>query len=631
MLTRNIGKLIRGKVTPFQIVSACVLGSMLGFIPAFSVGIGLTVALVLLLVLLNANLFLATMMGFAAKLLSLLMLPVSFMVGRALLDGPTRPIFKSAINAPVLALFGFEHYATTGGVLLGLLLGLGVGIALTSVVMMLRRRLALLEAGSEKFNKLLGSWWFKVPAFVFIGGKSGNYEALLKKKVGLPVRPLGIVLVLLVGVLLYVGRMFLADEMVLSALHKGLESANGATVDIKDAKLDLGAGKLTVTGLAMADPGALDKDIFRASEVVAAVRGKDLLRKRLAIDLLTVRDGQSGGKRDIPGHLVGARAATVPPSAGEGKTIEDYIKDAQRWKDRLAQGRRWLDKVRGPQQEGTESGQPGQTGQPGQPGAPGVPGAPSVPPETLRQRLEREAKEKGYAKVVASHLIDQAPTLLIAEVSARGVKTAQLPDEVLDITGKNISTQPWLVEGGPSVSVASKSGKIGAGAALAGKTAPGAVPEPGHLMFKYQGLSTDAVAAELIGTGGEKPIKGGTMDVSFDGTLVRKSDWYIDAPLQVVLHDTTISLPGFGAEKVANFAMPIGLAGPLENPRVKVDGKKLADALAAAGAKELAAKARGEAEKAINKETEKATTDLEKKIGDKVPNPLDLLGGKKKK
>jgi hypothetical protein len=150
-------------------------------------------------------------------------------------------------------------------------------------------------------------------------------------------------------------------------------------------------------------------------------------------------------------------------------------------------------------------------------------------------------------------------------------------------------------------------------------------------MFKYQGLSTDAVAAELIGSGGEKPIKGGTMDVSFDGTLVRKSDWFIDAPLQVALHDAVIRLPGVGSEKVANFAMPIGLRGAIDNPRIIVDGKKLADALAAAGATELAAKARGEADKALNKATDKAAKELEKKLGDKVPNPLDLLGGKKKK
>lgn len=613
MITRNIGKLIRGKVTPFQIVGACALGAMLGFIPGFTNGAGLTVALAFLLIVLNANLFAATVVGLGAKLLSLVLLPASFAVGEFLLDGPTRPLFKAAINAPGLALFGFEHYATTGGVLLGLLFGLGAGFGLTALVMMLRRRLAALEAGSERFNKVTGKWWFRAPAFIFIGGKSKNYEALLQKKVGLPVRPLGIVFVALLGVLLYVGRMFLADEMVLTALHNGLERANGATVDIKDAKLDLRQGRLTVTGLAMADPSALDTDLFRATEIVADIRGKDLWRKRLAVDLITVRDGLEGAKRDRPGHLVGPRITPEPPPPPQGdeKTIEDYIKEAQVWKERLAQARRWLDKVKGPSQPGTAA------------------------KETLRQRLEREAREKGYAQVVASHLIDQAPTLFIAEVSALGVKTARLRDEVLDITGKNLSTQPWLVETGPSVRVESRSGKIGGALSMAGKAVPGMDPGSDRLSLKYLGMQTDAVAAHLVLIKGEKPVQGGTMDIALDSALSRQAGWSIEAPLNVTLHDTRITLPGVGSENVKLFSLPIGLRGPIDNPRVLVDGKKLANALAAAGATELAAKARGGAEKAIGKVTDKAQKDIEKKIGDKVGDklgiPLELPGLKKKK
>ena len=40
MITRKIGKLIRGKATPTQLMLACVLGSMLGFVPGFAQGPG---------------------------------------------------------------------------------------------------------------------------------------------------------------------------------------------------------------------------------------------------------------------------------------------------------------------------------------------------------------------------------------------------------------------------------------------------------------------------------------------------------------------------------------------------------------------------------------------------------------
>jgi hypothetical protein len=36
MIMRKIGKIILGKVTPFQIIAACMLGAMIGFLPGFS-------------------------------------------------------------------------------------------------------------------------------------------------------------------------------------------------------------------------------------------------------------------------------------------------------------------------------------------------------------------------------------------------------------------------------------------------------------------------------------------------------------------------------------------------------------------------------------------------------------------
>ena len=35
-LTRKIGKILRGNSTPFQLIMACILWAMLGFVPGFS-------------------------------------------------------------------------------------------------------------------------------------------------------------------------------------------------------------------------------------------------------------------------------------------------------------------------------------------------------------------------------------------------------------------------------------------------------------------------------------------------------------------------------------------------------------------------------------------------------------------
>src|SRR5688572_4012243 len=120
MITRQIGKIIRGKATPLQIMMAAILGSMLGFTPGFWEAPGLIVALTLLLIVLNANLGVAAMVGLVAKLVSYALMPISFEVGRVMLDGPTQGVFKAMINAPGTALMGFEHYLTTGAAAVGL-------------------------------------------------------------------------------------------------------------------------------------------------------------------------------------------------------------------------------------------------------------------------------------------------------------------------------------------------------------------------------------------------------------------------------------------------------------------------------------------------------------------------------
>ena len=58
---------------------------------------------------------------------------------------------------------------------------------------------------------------------------------------------------MLVVALLWIGQMFFAEPFVTAALQSGLERANGATVDVDSAELDLRKGRLTVHGLAMAD------------------------------------------------------------------------------------------------------------------------------------------------------------------------------------------------------------------------------------------------------------------------------------------------------------------------------------------------------------------------------------------
>jgi uncharacterized protein (TIGR03546 family) len=599
MITRTVGRILRGKATPFQLFTACVLGAMLGFIPGFAQAPGLMIAVMLLLVIVNANLFLAAIVAGLAKLLSLLILPLTFQVGQLLLDGPTQGLFKALINAPVFALFGFENYVATGGLALGLISGLVAGAMVVFAVNTFRRRMANLEKGSERFNQFTQKRWVKLMVLVFVGGGLGKltYEQVLARKVGNPIRMLGVVFALLVVVLLVLLQSFAAGPIVSAALQRGLERANGATVDLATVDLDLKNQRLTISGLAMADSKELDTDLFRAAKLEAQISGANLLRKRLQLDRVIVSGASSGDQRAHPGRLIGPPPEPIESEPDPNtKTLDDYLREARVWKERLAQARQWLERLSGPADPDAEK------------------------TESLQERLEREARELGYSRVRATHLIEGSPTFTVLELTADQVRTAELPNETLSITASNISTHPALLGRAPHLRITSSSQTVLFETHVARFDA---IPAANTLHVQYLGLPTDRVAANLV-VDGTQPISGGTIDLVMQGTWESRQGIQVNLPLRATLKEVTFSLPGVDPTRVNQLILPIGLAGSLDNPRVLVDQKAFADALVKAGAGEMVNKFRSKAEEQITRE-------VGDKIGEQGKSVLDnILKGQKR-
>ncbi len=564
IITRKIGAILRGKATPFQLAAGCMLGATLGFVPGFSTAPGLTIALAFLLVLLNANLFLAAVVGATAKLVSWAVVPVSFAMGRLLLDGPLQGLFQTLVNAPVLALFGFENYTTTGGVVLGLLFGGLVGYLVVRGVTQFRTRMADAAATSDRYKKWSSKLWVRWSVFLLAGGglKDPDYAALTAKKIGNPVRPLGVAFVVVTTVFLIVGFKFFAPTIIKTALLDGLEKANGATVEIESADINLAAGRFTVKGLAVTDPENLSTNLFAADHIEADISGADLLRKRLSIDNLVIVGAHLSETRRVPGRIVypppeveSDSKWTLPDSA----SLEDYVNNAQVWRDRLAQLKGWLDRINGNPSAGPE----------------GTIDAGSSS-ESWGQRLERIAAERGYDHVTADHLITDSPTLLVSHLLAEEVNAAWLPNETLSISARNLSTQPRLVPAPAAIVITSSRD-------TAGLTLNAGVSS--RLSAHYRGLSGDSIGLALQQSGSAPPVAGGTVDVAFNGTY-SAVDGTIDWPLQVTLHQTQLSLAG-RTVPVDHFELPIALAGSLSSPRIKIDRDQLGRIAKQAGVKLL--------------------------------------------
>ncbi len=619
MLIRRIGSILRGKATPFQLVAACVLGALLGFAPALFLAPALYLLLIAALLVVNANLGLALLVAAAMKLVSLLVVPLSFQVGRFLLDGPTRGLAHAVVNAPVLAWCGLDHYAAAGGQLVGLVLGLLLGFFVVRGVTSFRRRMSVAAQNPSRVGQVAEKRWARFMLWLLFGGTGGqSWEQKLGKRVGNPVRIWGAALLVLLVLGGWLGQNALAGPLARRGVQSGLQVANGATVDVGDVDLDLRAGLFGVAGLALADPNALDQDLFRAGRLEADVDQADLLRGRMHVSRVVVSDAKSGAPRATPGKRLAPAAEETAPEAEAGPSVpgdlslEDVLAEVEVWKERLTQARRWLERLSGP----PASEEPGS--------------------EPYSERKAREVRERGWFLVEAEHLVDEVPKFRLSDLQVDGLETTWLPGRIFDLKGSELSTQPWLVDAPPRLELASRDGAIRFEVDLSPVSRGGG---PGALRVRWKGLSVDEVLRQLK-LPGPAPLSGGTLDLELDGAWRAGRVGEIDLPLRATIRDTTVSIEGLQPTPLAELVLPIGLAGPIDAPRIHFDGSTFADALAQAGKGELARQVRSRLEGELGKKLEeelggqKLPGDLQsakEKAQEEAKGLLDGVLGKKKK
>jgi hypothetical protein len=437
--------------------------------------------------------------------------------------------------------------------------------------------MAAAQSDPGRMSALAARPWARALVWLLFG-KAGkqSWEQKLGRRMGNPVRIWGAVLLVVLLVGTWVGQQALAGPLAQRGLQAGLERVNGATVDVGGVQLALGEGRVAVLGLALADPGELDRDFLRADHLEADLDNVDFLRKRVHVRSLIVKEARGGAPREVRGERVGPPPADEPAPAPSGEatpglenvSLEEVLADYELWKQRLAQAQRWIDRLAGSGQEQDGDGAPAE--------------------ETLSERLAREVAERGWFGVQAGHLLDQAPTFRLSELVVDGLQTDYLPGRTLDLRGTELSTHPGLVDGPPRVELASRDGALGFVADLAPVSRGGG---DGRLGFHWRGLAVDEAMAQLKLPGGA-PFRGGTLDLELDGGWDQGRIGHIDLPLVVTLRGTTLQMKGVDPTVIDELEFRIGLKGPLRSPRVTFDTNALSDALAAAGKAQLATRAR---------------------------------------
>lgn len=560
MFLRKIGKFLRGKASAFQILSATILGGLLGSLPGVTQGPLLLALLLFLVIILNANIFLAGLTLLLVKLLTLVLLPVLFSIGVALLESGLGGLIAIPVNAPVSAWFGLDYYVMVPSLVFGGLAGFLVGMLVSRSLASFRSRMANLESGSERYQAYTSKAWVRLLAWVMVGGLKGkkSWTDLSEQKSGLPIRPLGVVFVVSLVVIGYVGLKLLDTTIVTSTVRDSLERANGATVDIASIEILPAENRVVVTGLAMTNPDQLDSNRFEAAEIVADISGMNLLAKKVVIDSLQINQPATGTARKLVGRRVIDVEEVEPDPSGDEDvvSIDDYLGQASIWRERLRTIKRIYDRI------APHVGKDGET-------------AAEETGLSWREQLALRAKEEGYAKIKSDSLVRQSPQLWIRELKSDNLVVGGADDSYA-ISGSNLATQPALLDVAGVLAVRRMDGKLD----VALELPHAAAPNRSGVSLAYRDVSIDELEEQA---GKNLPMKGGTLNLEGKGTI---NDGILDLPVRATLFDTT--LDAFGSSvPLDNFPIEVGVSGTLDRPTLNIPKDAIEQAILKGGQQQI--------------------------------------------
>ena len=599
-LLRKLGKLIRSGAGARQIYLGAIIGAMIGMTP----GMNLTLlALILLLLLLNAHVGIALLAFVVGKICCLLLAPLTFQIGfliihRVGLEG----VLRSLADAPVAALMDLPVYCLTGGLPVGLLIGVALGWAALRATTALRVGIVEAAARSPRMQRLAKLRVVRFFLWIVFGKQRGDLSEMKALE-----RPLlrkgGLILTGIVALVALGLELLLMDYAVGAGIEKGLAVANGAEVNLASAQLSLAEGKLALEGLQITDPERPTHNSLQVARATADLSVVDLLKGRIVIAELVVSDARTGVQRPSPGAVYEKqdreREETGPEAEEEGRSLEDYVESARKWKGYLDKLEQFLEERKAAKER-----------------------------EEEKERLTGLAPNRGYLSLSAKDLLAHAPTVLVRKLGVERMRFSEA-GRAYDLIGEEVSSQPQLNDRPMTVVLRPSAGGEEAVKVQFNLHQPGAM-HTAALNLRDVSLGS----AIRVGKGVPAAVQGGRASLRLAGEFSAET---IEMPFQIEVADLVAGVAGgegiLGLDAATSqevlsalrqLRIEGQLTGSLRSPRVQVDTEgvldELKDSLAEAGKEALLAAVDeriGELEKELKGKLEEA-------IGGSLPEGLDV-------
>ena len=558
--------LIFSPSTPAQLLLVSVLGFIFGFIPGFAYAPLLSVLTIFLVLILRVNIGLFVVIAFLAKVLSFPLEFISFTLGRWLLDGFTQPIFKAAVNTPVLAYAGFDYYLVAGAFVLSVVLGLAFGVFIAKAYKKFVDKMAGVQAGSELYQKLTSKLVVKIGSKIIFGQNIAkvDWKKIQARRFRQPIRIWGLIVVVVLVLAIALAPKILETAMITNIIKQQLTKVNGATVDYDSMSLNLGDAKLEISGLGAADPEDLNKDRFYAKSISASMDITRLLTKQIALKNVVVDGAEVDHARYTKGTLYGSEAI-APIATSEESTqqaldsvkklgesfeqidIAKITKNAEKTADVAKSIKKVVDILSNFKSTKTNKND-----------------------EPVATEVKTEAKVYGYADVKNESLRDQAPSFAIANMDIKGFKNDGV---VYDAMITNLSTNPALLAKPTEIHIQSTSNKdVDFDLTMSNQTGI-----ENTLKFDLENLGGDFLSGLTIkGVG----IDADSVNVSGMGTwdFNGVNNIAFNIPLQLKLNNVGINLSKM-KQKISDLTLKATLSGDLNNVGFGIDTSNLTDIL----------------------------------------------------
>lgn len=566
-------ELIFSPSTPAQLLLVALLGFVFGFIPGFTYAPFLFVLVIFLVLILRVNIGLFVLFALIAKALSFPLESVSFSLGRFLLDGFTQPIFKLAVNTPVLAYAGFDYYLVTGAFVVAIVLGAIFGIFIAKVYKKLVNKMASLQTESQLYQKTASKLSIKIASKIIFGKNISkiDWKVIQARRFRQPIRLLGLLIVLVVSLVIAFTPKMLETAMVSNIIKQQLTKVNGATVDYDSIHLDLNNAKLALNGLGATNPSDLTQDRFYAKTVSANIDITKLLTKQIVLNNVVVDGIDFTHKRKSKGALYTNKAST--PTENPDQEIQKTMDNLQEVGKKFQQvdiakvtenAQKTNDIAKGVKQsiDVLSNFRPTKTTENNQPIA-----------------NDTKAKVYGYANVRAESLRDQTPNFVIQKMKLKGFENNGTKYDA-DIT--NLSTNPALLAKPTQIHIKSTNNEnLHLGLVMSNQ-----VGDDNTIKFDFKNFK-DKALKDLAIQGAK--LNANKVDVSGKGTwnFSGVNNITFNIPLQLKLSDITIAVAQV-KQDISNLVLQATLTGDLNNVGFGIDTSSLKDTLNTATVKNVA-------------------------------------------